>query len=842
MKKQRLKPIVYVLAGSILLAACNGGNSTSGGGSSDSLNSAKTIVNNQTNHAAFIEMVKKAQQGPANYEVVNKDFYTPKPVDLAFDPKLVEKSLKVSDATNAAITVISGAVGLLPGAGAVLSIAIAAGAGPLIDALSTPEAPVYDPNGIGQQLARLQYKVAALEQQMLKTNNIFYQSIKEQSTNSVNSAQHKLFTAMSQISFAPNLTSSASNCMLNTSDLAYHYFGYSGLGFDEFGTSCNIDTELDFMGIAKDLSAYSSDLNISISDRQSYADAISNISASRVDAGYNGDFSKVVPITDANQSALIQVLDAMFTNLKNSAPQQGIVSTNYADTIAQYNASLIYILQSAYNSLQGAYAIEHTNNYLNFLAAVNALQTSSKGNIPQISGYEGLQAVNFEVKKVTTLADLEADYVNKENNLLMLYTARTNILINTVYKYTVSDNPVTAKALPAVPTSYTLDGKTYSYEVPLRPYSEMYPKHYTTSDITSLPSGNWKESGALYTFGGYSNYYLCSDGTKPADINDKNCSLYPEAESGFYDGVNFSVRVKTPSSTSLPANLKKSATVSSDWYVSQLNMPFKITGCASGSDININTSNGSLYCSKYQDWERVTNDVAKKVDAKILSRQSLYVHLNGNDSYPIGFDIFNEYAFINGIFKGYVNWQQFIVSTTDLSDDVSFKDSYRFSIKSENSLPTGPTYLGLMSEASNGFSNPSMLTIQLHGDLVGQGGGAYLGVACANLVDETDNLSRYNNGKMIMPSYLSCYDLDAKGVDSDFVKLFTVNVDEATNSSSTGYYPVMTVYDGGDTFKLYRLEVKYTNQYGEIGARRAQLMYSLESCANYSKYCAANVK
>jgi predicted small secreted protein len=104
MKTQKLKPIACVLAVSLFLAGCNGGRSTADG-SSNSLQAAQAIVNNNdANHAAFIERVKNAVKGPVNYEVINRDFYTPKDIKLAFDPNLKsnqlasEKSLNVSEA------------------------------------------------------------------------------------------------------------------------------------------------------------------------------------------------------------------------------------------------------------------------------------------------------------------------------------------------------------------------------------------------------------------------------------------------------------------------------------------------------------------------------------------------------------------------------------------------------------------------------------------------------------------------------------------------------------------------------------------------------------------------
>ncbi|TXJ03174.1 MAG: hypothetical protein E6Q32_01315 [Neisseriales bacterium] len=842
MKTQKLKPIACVLAVSIFLAGCNGGRSTADG-ASNSLQAAQAIVNNNdANHAAFIERVKNAVKGPVNYEVINRDFYTPKDIKLAFDPNLKsnqlasEKSLNVSDEVNMGITVVSGAVAFVPVVGPILSIAVAAFAGPLIDAFTTPEpAAEYDPNNITAQLSRLQSKVTALEQQMAKTNNIFYQSLKEQSTNTVNSAQHKLFSAMAQISYAPNLNPNAGNCMLSTSDLAYHYFGYSGLGFDEFGTSCNSETELDFMGVAKDLAAYSSDLSISISDKQSFADAMVNISAAKIDAGYNGDFSKVTQVTNANQSALIQVLDSMFTNLKTQLPAQGAASKNYADTIAQYNASLVFILQSAYNSLQGAYAIEHTNNYLNFLAAVNALQTNSKATIPQISGYEGIQAINFEVKKVTTLKDLEDDYINKENNLLMLYTARTNIMFNTVYKYTVSDNPLTTKTLPAVPTSYTVDGKSYKYEVALRPYSEMYPKHYTTLDISNLPRGGLGESGIFYTFGGYSNYYVCGYGVKPADLNDKNCSLYPVAESGFYDGDRLMFKVKPGQYANLPDNLKNASTISTDWYVGARGMPFKFSECEhpSAATASFVESNDSFRCDSYKTWEpAITNTDAIRIFHNNTSPNTEeYDMTKDNDrGLSIYGDVLKQHVYTGEEISKWSTVAKFSSDKFLIDGDTGLK-SDTFTLLSTSSASSYDNYV-LNSKGGTAYSINTKLNAN-----IGDGGSYIFNASCPYGVDSKTDFQRYESGNSIQPSYISCKVLS----QNDDAAIFEKYLDTDEHNLRT---PALIVYNGSKSFVLKTLYETYYMDYADLtdsGLDSVSLItQAIIPCSEYPQYCKAD--
>ena len=856
MKTQKLKPIACVLAVSIFLAGCNGGRSTADG-SSNSLQAAQAIVNNNdANHAAFIERVKNAVKGPANYEVVNRNFYTPKPVELAFDPNVKasqranQKSLNdANDKYATEIAVISGGLGLLPGVGPILGVAVAAFAGPLIDAFTTPEPPAeYDPNNITAQLSRLQSKVAAMEQVMVRTNNIFYQAIKEQSTNAVNSSQHKLFSAMSQISYGPNLTSSATNCALSTSDLAYHYFGYSGLGFDEFGTSCNSDTELDFMGIAKDLAAYSADLSLSISDKQSFADSMANVSASRIDAGYNGDFSKVTPVTNANQSALIQVLDSMFSDLKNAAPQQGVASSaNYADVIAQYNASLLFILQSAYNSLQGAYAIEHTNNYLNFLAAVNALQTNSTGSIPQISGYEGLPSINFEVKKLTTLKALEDEYVNKENNLLMLYTARTNILFNTVYKYTVSDTPLTTKALPAVPTTYTLNGNTYPYEVALRPYSEMYPKHYTTTaDIGAMPQGNWKDSSVFYTFGGFSNYYICDDGVKTTELNDKNCNLYPEAESGFYNGDRFMVKVKPSDSVNLPQSLKNASTISTDWYVGARGMPFKFSECEHPSAAIPVLSKGisSLRCDSYKTWEPgISNADAKTIfnSATNSSPNTPMVEMSVGGFYSGvygGLKIFGD-QFIPHVYAadGFSSTNvELSGNTYKFSRDADVQDGF-FTLLSTSPASSYDDYPRNSAHGGVAYSINSKVV-----DEVGYNAEFIFNASCPYGVDGKTDLQRYNNRASIQPGYISCKVLSQTD-DAAIIGQYSVfEQPKGEGQVSTRVTPALIIYNGTNSFALERIVQKYMSFPNDAydGVYETYLTSQVIPCSDYPQYCKAD--
>ncbi len=860
MKTQKLKPIACVLAVSLFLAGCNGGHSTADG-ASNSLQAAQAIVNNNdANHAAFIERVKNAVKGPANYEVINRNFYTNKNVQLAFDPNTKAsqlangKSVQV-DTTEIGLSVVSGAVEMIPGVGPILSFAVEHFGADVIAAYSTPEAIEYDPNSITEQLSRLQNKVAALEQQMTKTNNIFYQSLKEQSTNSVNSAQNKLFSAMAQLSYGPNLDPDGGNCALSTSDLAYHYFGYSGLGFDEFGTSCNSDTQLDFMGIAKDLAAYSSDLNISISDKQSFANALENVSAAKIAAGYNGDFSKVVPITNANQSVLIQVLDSMFTDLKAKAPTQGTVSTNYADIIAQYDASLLFILQSAYNSLQGAYAIEHMNNYLNFLAAVNALQTNSKATIPQISGYEGIQAINFELKKVNTLTlkDLEDDYINKENNLLMLYTARTNIMFNTVMSYIVSDKPLSQwGSFPAKPDSYKIGGVEYKFEVPLRDYSKMYPEPKHSLDIPALPAGNWKSNSILYSWNGYSNYYACSD-VSGGKLSEKNCALYPKQESGFYNGDKLFVQIQRPATANVPSSLSKAITISTDWYVGSLDMPFKLSSCSTPATASItkNPINGSLVCDSYHLWEPsgISNKISERIfnDASRSSKNTPEYNME-------------EFTKSNLTFSsGWSSWKQFVFSENGGFNDVGsdknakFNGDTSYSIKGDVGYTNG--YFSLISQAdskwdykllmespssvgANSYAN-YMLNTKFDADAVGYGGSFVSNVSCPINVDAKTDLERYNSNTSIQPSYISCQ-LIKSGVDDAIYDEYVKNFD-LDKYQTTARYPAMVTYDGSSQFVLYSIQEKwgYRNDIrgSSAGVSSVELVATAVPCSKYPDYC-----
>ncbi len=849
MKTQKLKPIACVLAVSIFLAGCNGGRSTADG-SSNSLQAAQAIVNNNdANHAAFIERVKKAQQGPANYEVLNRDFYTERTVPLAFDPAVVKSAQLTSSKsltglgsdTEIGLMALSGGVGLIPGVGPFLSFAVDTWGQDVIDAYTTQDNEAYDPNTIGRQLAKLQNKVALMEQDMLKNNNAFYKAIKQQSANSVNSAQSKLFTAMQQVSFGANLSAGANSdsCALSSGDLAFHYFGYSGLGMDEFGSSCNPTDELDFMGIAKDLSEYASDLNMSISDRQAFVSALTNVSGALTPAGYNGDFSTIAPVSGANQSVLLQVLDSMYLDLQNAAPKQGTAAGNYVDTIAQYDQSLLFILQSAYNALQGAYAIEHTNNYLNFLAAVNALQTNSKGSIPQINGYEGMQSVNFSItaSKLTNLKDLEADYVNKQNNLLMLYTARTNVMFNTVMKYMVSDKPLTSSNLPAIPTTYKIGNTSYNYEVPLRAYSQMYPSPHPVSDLSNLPQGNWTESTVLYSWNGYSNYYACSDAFG-GSVSEKNCALYPKQESGFYDGDKFFVQVKPPtSSPKLPASSKNLASIPTDWYVgSQRLMPFKLSTCENPSTatVNLNKPNASLVCGSYSKWEPVglaTNiaDVLMNNKAK-SSIETEMAGLREDKNSPF---------VMNTLFGA--TWMAHQYGASEFSSGNSrFADNNNeFLLDAYQGFSN--SYMGLITDSLSGqlgdFRSQFMLLGYIDADAVGLGGSMKFAMSCPGDVNGDSNYILYNYGKPIQPSYLTCHALSASNADDMHVYGDNIEHLDTSSTSSVGYYPAMVTYDGSDSFTLYRIRLAWLDTNSEAGLNTLTIDARRIACSSYSGIC-----
>jgi hypothetical protein len=862
MKSQKLKPIACVLLVSLLLAGCGGGSASSTtGGSSNAVDAAKPLVNN-TDHAAFIEMVKKAPQGPVNYEVLNRQFYESKEVMLAFDPnaKPVQsvngKSLKEAELETYeefGLAVASGMVAFVPVIGPFLSFAVDQWGDDLLNEYKANPPTEFNPNSMAQQMAKLQYKVASLERSMEKNNNEFYLAIKKLSQQSKDTKQYLLFKAMADLSSAPN-TSANAGCKLTNEDFIAKYF--STLGMEGFGTDCAGDVpKVSFMNVAKNLSSYMA-INKNTTQQNQYASALEDVSAAKVPLGYRGDFSTVEKISQASDSMLIQVLDSMYTQLENDVPQQGKAGSNYVERINQYNQSLMFILQSAYNSLQGAYSIEQTNNYLNFLAAVNAYQNKVT-NFKQIDGYEGNSAIAFKVATNVVPTDyksLEDDYVNKQNNLQMLFAARANIMFNTVMQHIVSDKPLISLSLPALPTQYNVNGKTYPYEADLPGYSKMYPTPHRTSELSRLPAGNWKESSVLYSWNGYSNYYVCN-GVNGSN-SEKNCALNPPAESGFYDGDKLSVKILAPAPANLPESLKKAPTISTDWYVGSLNMPFKLSNCGTPNinTVDINPDNGSLYCSEYKKWEPAinTSDLDSWFDSSTRSsRRTPTFKMDPGNSYssPKYFAIYGqsfqdrelekeEYLLQK---KKYGGWFTDHVFATDAdyqngSDGLFVTDSKFRSYNEKSYHILGDKVLTdakIALPTSNFFTGNYVLLTDISGYSISDGADLSMELACANDSDGKTSAERYTANSMIQPGYLSCYTIK-QGKDDDIYKKYQI-------VTSVGgwfkYFPAMIIYNGSDYFELYSIGITANSSFYST---EAYVRHTKVSCSDYPQYCKAD--
>ncbi|RTL10128.1 MAG: hypothetical protein EKK54_12065 [Neisseriaceae bacterium] len=788
-------------------------------------------------------MVKKAQQGPVNYEVLNRQFYESREIALAFDPNIniTSQSVKgkslneLNSYEQIGLTVASGAVAYVPVIGPFLSFAVEQWGDDLLNEYKSNPPTEFDPNSMAQQMAKLQYKVASLEMSMEKNNNEFYLAIKKLSQQSKDTKQYLLFKAMAELSSAPN-TSANAGCKLTNEDFIAKY--YEALGMVGFGTDCAGDVpEVSFMDVAKNLSSYMA-INKNTTQQKDYASALEDVSAAKVPLGYQGDFSTVGKVSGASDSMLIQVLDSMYTQLENDVPQQGKAGSNYVERINQYNQSLMFILQSAYNSLQGAYSIEQTNNYLNFLAAVNAYQNKVT-NFTQIDSYEGNSAITFKVATSTAPTDYNSlldDYVNKQNNLQMLFAVRANIMFNTVMQYIVSDKPLTSLSLPALPTQYNVNGKTYSYEVALPDYSKMYPTPHRTSELSRLPAGNWKESSVLYSWNGYSNYYVCN-GVNGSN-SDKNCALNPPAESGFYDGDKLSVKILAPATANLPAS---SQTISTDWYVASRSMPFKLSNCKAPNvdSININWTNGSLECSAYKQWiptiSKKTGVEALYYDHSRSSPSSSIVNMSQATNSYDGVPILSLAKTLGG--EG--DWL-----TTDIwASENSYENGNEGAFKSNayvfprnTSLSEG--YVGLVS--SRQYDANFMFLTFVDADNFVDGGDMQFSMSCANSVDSSSDIIRYTENNMIQPGYVSCRTLSRTN-DGAIVSKYS---DPSYWSGDIGYNykyaPAIVEYKGGNYFSLYASQIRMECSWSTCPFSAVGVIKKDISCSEYSQYCKAD--
>lgn len=627
MKSQKLKPIACVLLASLFLAGCNGGHSTATG-STNATNDAQIIVDNKVNQAAFIEMVRKAPAGPVNYEVINRKFYTDRKYsesDLGFNPNYngpVSQIALQSDALTYAGWAVAGAALIFTGPVAAPLLAIAGLGMEIYSALSEED----EPNELANQVADLQSKVKTLEENLDNTQNKFFAYMQEQAQVNVSNSEAIFVRSMEEISFTPPDPIFGDSCSVDAASLWSNYG--SVLGMDVHG--CNPDnSKFDLMKAASDGSKLSS-LN-TLTNPTTFINAMANVSGAIIPGGYNGDFSRVMIATKRSQSALIGVLEDMYNQLNAAVPQQGKGGqSNIVPLIEDYNKTVSYVYLASINSLQGAYNIENMNNYLNYLNAVHAIQHGTP--LTQQRGYENIAAVNFVAKPGQTVTQLTNEYANIQNNLLMLYTARFNALFNVVNKYIITDKPLGTQQYPAVPTHYTVESIEYTYQVPLKPYNEVFANLKSATKLSNLPDGSWRESAILYQSPDITAFYNCSN-LSPDKISKTNCPSLFTIESGYYDGMILKV-------SALKAGASKPT-----YNQIYNNQPFTLASCENPQTARVSIASGGAgvaMCDKYKKWD-VTKQFPNSEDAYDNLGNNATVTLapngNGHEYNPYRFDI-----------------------------------------------------------------------------------------------------------------------------------------------------------------------------------------------------------
>lgn len=699
MKSQKLKPIACVLLASLFLAGCNGGHSTATG-STNATNDAQIIVDNKVNQAAFIEMVRKAPAGPVNYEVINRKFYTDRKYsesDLGFNPNYngpVSQIALQSDALTYAGWAVAGAALIFTGPVAAPLLAIAGLGMEIYSALSEED----EPNELANQVADLQSKVKTLEENLDNTQNKFFAYMQEQAQVNVSNSEAIFVRSMEEISFTPPDPIFGDSCSVDAASLWSNYG--SVLGMDVHG--CNPDnSKFDLMKAASDGSKLSS-LN-TLTNPTTFINAMANVSGAIIPGGYNGDFSRVMIATKRSQSALIGVLEDMYNQLNAAVPQQGKGGqSNIVPLIEDYNKTVSYVYLASINSLQGAYNIENMNNYLNYLNAVHAIQHGTP--LTQQRGYENIAAVNFVAKPGQTVTQLTNEYANIQNNLLMLYTARFNALFNVVNKYIITDKPLGTQQYPAVPTHYTVESIEYTYQVPLKPYNEVFANLKSATKLSNLPDGSWRESAILYQSPDITAFYNCSN-LSPDKISKTNCPSLFTIESGYYDGMILKV-------SALKAGASKPT-----YNQIYNNQPFTLASCEppQTARVSIATGPGIAVCEKYKGWDVATQfpDSEKAYD-RIEKSGNTGVKLeitggNNTNSSPYLFRIGLDYPSIS---------QEQIVNPS--SADSARSETLGYTMVGNDNAYAGDLIDVALTTFGNGVHVPVYISNFLDGAVVGE--------------------------------------------------------------------------------------------------------------------------
>ncbi|MEY4503992.1 MAG: hypothetical protein RL154_284 [Pseudomonadota bacterium] len=501
-----------------------------------------------------------------------------------------------------ALEVTGGVVGIFcPVAGAAIGAV-----GDVVDLIGGNNGSAYlqsQIDDINQTLAYQQGEINSLQIQ-INTNNAYYNAFVKQTTGSAACQSMQQYYQTVNMVYVSGLTLPTGNSCLsgvnlpNTTNSIGNQFQSTIKKSGENNitlTATNNTTMQNIISLANK-NNYSNGSGASNSNFQSYVD---NLSISQLNSstwsypslGSSVDFSNITSGAIIQSQSLAPSSTACAsTNVSNSTgmllacgyqyflanmlPIPGTQSSNVVTSINQYNQTLLQIYEQNVLSLQYAYNIEATSNYMNFINYTNCLnQNNNNGSActaNQIPSWYGLLETTFSVgsnssnsitpstitgSTLSSSAQLTTQYfTTAQQNLLLAYAKRVNTLYKNLMNFIISDPQMSTQSYISQPSPQTYYIYGQNIAVSFKPQNSLYTTIAAATLKSSTNGGQIPGSqlsslggGILYQYSGINQLYSCvgpsnitpSSSTAKASINLNNCvSAFPSSVNGYYDGVS----------------------------------------------------------------------------------------------------------------------------------------------------------------------------------------------------------------------------------------------------------------------------------------------------------------
>lgn len=230
---------------------------------------------------------------------------------------------------------------------------------------------------------------------------------------------------------------------------------------------------------------------------------------------------------DGGSTELVQLLSDLYAQLTSELQTPGNQmgsNSNYINSIQQYNQTLMYIYLNAVASLQKAYTMEASLNYLNW--KYPPTNDSESSQIDPAAVNECANAI-YNPKNADILS-----YNNSQAYLTQLYANRINSLYTTIMAYMISDHPLPNGITPQQESYIDILNST----IPAKTLRGLAINSQGSS--VGIVGGNWVDLLNLYQESGIVAYKQCAQSLyQNKQIDSTSCpSLMPNQSNGYYDG------------------------------------------------------------------------------------------------------------------------------------------------------------------------------------------------------------------------------------------------------------------------------------------------------------------